>query len=266
MPVSSYTVTATNSVSGAVSSCAAVVGTALTCTVTGLANATTYTVSVTATNALGDGPATVLTGIKTMSVSLAGAPTITGVLSTATGLAITWTAPATTGGYPVLGYVVTATDALSTQQYTCPVNSTYGIVLAPAVSCPINGLVVGNTYSISVQAATAAGVGAKATQTATFRGVNPEPVMATFLAVTAKQKSVPALSPAAKTALSGLISSTNDGAQITVTGYGTTKAIALARANAAANYLFNNGAAVHVTINSVISKTVKTALVTVTSN
>ena len=266
MPVSSYTVTATNSVSGAVSSCAAVVGTALTCTVTGLANATTYTVSVTATNALGDGPATVLTGIKTMSVSLAGAPTITGVLSTATGLAITWTAPATTGGYPVLGYVVTATDALSTQQYTCPVNSTYGIVLAPAVSCPINGLVVGNTYSISVQAATAAGVGAKATQTATFRGVNPEPVMATFLAVTAKQKSVSALSPAAKTALSGLISSTNDGAQITVTGYGTTKAIALARANAAANYLFNNGAAVHVTINSVISKTVKTALVTVTSN
>ena len=266
MPVSSYTVTATNSVSGAVSSCAAVVGTALTCTVTGLANATTYTVSVTATNALGDGPATVLTGIKTMSVSLAGAPTISGVLSTATGLAITWAAPATTGGYPVLGYVVTATDALSTQQYTCPVNSTYGIVLAPAVTCPINGLVVGNTYSISVQAATAAGVGAKATQTATFRGVNPEPVMATFLAVTAKQKSVSALSPAAKTALSGLISSTNDGAQITIAGYGTTKAIALARANAAANYLFNNGAAVHVTIQSVISKTVKTALVTVTSN
>ena len=266
MPVSSYTVTATNSVSGAVSSCAAVVGTALTCTVTGLANATTYTVSVTATNALGDGPATVLTGIKTMSVSLAGAPTISGVLSTATGLAITWAAPATTGGYPVLGYVVTATDALTTQQYTCPVNATYGIVLAPAVTCPINGLVVGNTYSISVQAATAAGVGAKATQTATFTGVNPEPVMATFLAVTAKQKSVSALSPAAKTALNNLISDTNDGAKITVTGYGTTKAIALARANAAANYLFRNGAAVHVTIKTVISKTVKTALVTVTSN
>ena len=90
--------------------------------------------------------------------------------------------------------------------------------------------------------------------------------MATFLAVTAKQKSVSALSPAAKTALSGLISSTNDGAQITITGYGTTRAIALARANAAASYLFNNGAAVHVTIKSVISKTIKTALVTVTVN
>ena len=63
-----------------------------------------------------------------------------------------------------------------------------------------------------------------------------------------------------------MISTVNDGAKITVTGYGTTKAIALARANAAANYLFNNGAAVHVTIATVVSKSVKTALVTVTSN
>ena len=105
-----------------------------------------------------------------------------------------------------------------------------------------------------------------ATATATYTTLAPEPVMATFLAVTAKQKSVSALSGAAKTALASLISSINDGAQITITGYGTTKAIALARANAAASYLFNNGAAVHVTIASVISKTVKTALVTVTSN
>ena len=75
-----------------------------------------------------------------------------------------------------------------------------------------------------------------------------------------------ALSPVAKTALSGLISSINDGASITITGYGTTKAIAQARANAAASYLFNNGAAVHITITTVISKTVTTALVTVTSN
>jgi len=52
----------------------------------------------------------------------------------------------------------------------------------------------------------------------------------------------------------------------TVTGYGKTATIARARANAAANYLFNNGAAVHVTIKTVISKTVNTALVTATSN
>ena len=263
--VTGYTVTA-QAATGSAISCGTVAATATSCTFSGLTPNTAYTVSVTANSALGAGTSSTLASVTTLKVTPPSAPTITGVLSTATGLAITWTAPATTGGYPVLGYVVTATDALSTQQYTCPVNSTYGIVLAPAVSCPINGLVVGNTYNISVQAATAAGTGAKATQTATFRGVNPEPIMATFLAVTAKQKSVSALSPAAKTALSGLISSTNDGAQITVTGYGTTKAIALARANAAANYLFNNGAAVHVTIKSVISKTIKTALVTVTSN
>ena len=263
--ITGYTVTAQGP-TGLPISCGTVAATATSCTFSGLTPNTAYTVSVTANSALGAGASSTLASVTTLKVTPPSAPTITGVLSTATGLAITWTAPATTGGYPVLGYVVTATDALSTQQYTCPVNSTYGIVLAPAVSCPINGLVVGNTYNISVQAATAAGIGAKATQSATYRGVNPEPVMATFLAVTAKQKSVSALSPAAKTALSGLISSTNDGAQITVTGYGTTKAIALARANAAANYLFNNGAAVHVTIQSVISKTVKTALVTVTVN
>ena len=94
----------------------------------------------------------------------------------------------------------------------------------------------------------------------------PLPIISTFSAVTAKQKSVSALSSNSKADLATLISSLNDGAQISVSGYGTTKAIALARANAVANYLFNNGAAVHITIKSVISKTVKTALVTVTVN
>ena len=110
-------------------------------------------------------------------------------------------------------------------------------------------------------------MGTAATKAASFTAVLPEPVIASFTAVTAKQKNVALLSAGAKSALTSLISSgVNDGAQVTVTGYGTTKAIALARANAAANYLFNNGAAVHVTVKAVISKTVKTALVTVTSN
>ena len=94
----------------------------------------------------------------------------------------------------------------------------------------------------------------------------PLPIISTFSAVTAKQKSVSALSSNSKADLATLISSLNDGAQISVSGYGTTKAIALARANAVANYLFNNGAAVHITITTVISKTVKTALVTVKKN
>ena len=252
----------------------AVACTASPCTVTGLANATAYTVVLTPSNAVGTGTATSTSAaITTLSSANPSAPTITGAIRNATGLAITWTAPASLGSAAQLvGYWVTVTDPLTTQQYTCPYNSTYGVVLAPAVSCSISGLSVGSTYNVSITAIGVDGalnklLSAAATKTGVLYNVlAPEPVMATFLAVTAKQKSVSALSPAAKTALSGLISSTNDGAQITIAGYGTTKAIALARANAAANYLFRNGAAVHVTIKSVISKTVKTALVTVTVN
>ena len=145
------------------------------------------------------------------------------------------------------------------------------MLLAPSVSCNISGLTVGNSYVVSVTAIAIDGamtklLSAATTSTVTYATLAPEPVITTFLAVTAKQKSVSALSGPAKSALNNLISVTNDGAKITVTGYGTTKAIALARANAAANYLFNNGAAVHVSIKTVISKTIKTALVMVTQN
>jgi hypothetical protein len=210
--------------------------------------------------------------VKTISATAAAAPVITGAVRNANGLAITWTAPASAGSGQLVGYFVTATDPLSTQQYTCGYNATYGLLLAPATTCSIAGLTVGSSYNISVTAVTKDGAGATqlsaaATKTGVvYNSLAPEPVMATFLAVTAKQKSVSALSANSKTSLASLISSINDGAQITITGYGTTKAIALARANAAANYLFNNGAAVHVTIKSVISNTIKTALVTVTQN
>ena len=268
--ITGYTVTATD-VAGNVFTCKAA-ATATTCTVTGLSNSTTYSVVVTATNGVGDSNYVQNMSIKTIAASAAAAPTIVGAARNASGLAITWTAPASVGSGQLVGYFVTATDPLSTQQYTCPYNATYGLVLAPAVTCSINGLTVGTSYTVSITAITKDGAGTTQLSTpATKTGVvyntlAPEPVMATFLAVTAKQKSVSALSANAKTSLASLISSINDGAQITVTGYGTTKAIALARANAAANYLFNNGAAVHVTVKSVISKTIKTALVTVTSN
>jgi len=267
----SYAVTATDALGNVAGTCTAA-ATATTCTITGLKNSTTYDVVVTPTNAVGASSVVQHLSVKTISATAPAAPAIVSAVRNATGLAVTWTAPATVGSGQLVGYWVSATDPLSGQQYTCPYNSTYGLVLAPAVTCSINGLSVGSSYNISITAITKDGAGAVQTSAAgtktgvVYNTLAPEPVMATFLAVTAKQKSVSALSSGAKTSLASLISSINDGAQITITGYGTTKAIALARANAAANYLFNNGAAVHVTIKSVISKTIKTALVTVTSN
>jgi hypothetical protein len=265
-----YTVTATDA-AGVAKTCAAA-ATDKVCTVTGLKDSTSYTVSIEADNAVGASSIVTSFVVKTLASSAPTAPTISSVTSTATGLSVTWAAPASLGSAAKLvGYWVTATDALSLQQRTCAYNATYGVIMAPAVNCEISGLTVGGNYTVSVTAIAVDANLAKllspaATKAATFTGVNPEPVIATFSAVTAKQKSVSALTTAAKTALDNLISTVNDGAKITVTGYGTTKAIALARANAAANYLFNNGAAVHVTVKTVISKSIKTALVTVTSN
>jgi hypothetical protein len=275
-PITSYLVTATPGTGAATTKTCSAIGTTATlvagCTVTGLVAGAKYTVSVTPVSAVGNSTVVMSSVATVLSATAPAAPTAVDAVRNATGLAITWTAPATAGSGQLVGYLVTATDPLTTQSYSCPYNATYGLLLAPATSCSIAGLSVGSTYNLSVTAVTQDGAGTKQLSAAgsktgvIYNTLAPEPVMATFLAVTAKQKSVSALSPAAKTALSGLISSTNDGAQITIAGYGTTKAIALARANAAANYLFNNGAAVHVTIKSVISKTIKTALVTVTVN
>jgi len=267
--VTGYTVTATDA-AGNVFTCTAL-STDKLCTVKGLANKTAYTVVVTPVTVLGNSTVTMSTSVTTLAGAAASAPAVTGVVSTATGLSVTWTAPTTVGSGQLVGYWVVATDSLTLQQATCPYNATYGVILAPAVTCTINGLVHDDAYTISVTAITLDGAGNKqlsaaGTEAAVFIAVAPEPVIATFSAVTAKQKSVSALSANAKVALNNLISVMNDGANVTVTGYGTTKAIALARANAAANYLFNNGAAVHVSVKTVISKTVKTALVTVTKN
>jgi len=270
----SYTANASLTLGGAAvaSKTCATSSTTAPCTITGLTAGGTYYITVVATTAAGTSTVTMSSRVTVLSATAPAAPTNVAATRNATGLAITWTAPASVGSGQLVGYWVTATDLLTTQQYSCPYNATYGLLLAPATSCSIAGLSVGSTYKISITAISQDGAGTKqlsaaGTETGVLYNVlAPEPVMATFLAVTAKQKSVSALSPAAKTALTGLISSTNDGAQITIAGYGTTKAIALARANAAASYLFNNGAAVHVTIQSVISKKIKTALVTVTSN
>ncbi len=110
--------------------------TALTCTLEGLVDATTYTVAVTADNVAGTGPAG--TSDPFVPGSVMGSPT--GVTATpGDGDAwVDWVAP--TGGLPILGYTVTASPGGA----TC-------LALA-ATGCRVPGLTNGTAYSFTVAA------------------------------------------------------------------------------------------------------------------
>jgi len=143
-------------------SCGTVAATATTCTLSGLANATAYAVSVEAVNAVGSstaGTATATTLAAVAPVTAPGAPT--GV--TATGgqnsIAVSWTAPASTGGSAITGYIVTGTAGI--------VTTSCGTLAASATSCILLGLSNSSTYAVSVVAVNAIGNSAAGTATAT---------------------------------------------------------------------------------------------------
>jgi fibronectin type 3 domain-containing protein len=114
------------------------------CTITGLTNGITYTVTVTATSALGTGPG---------SVPVSGTPATVPVVPTnlvATRgnaqLALTWSAPAANGGSPITSYMATASPGGA----SCT---------TATLGCTITGLTNGTTYSITVRATNAVGSG-----------------------------------------------------------------------------------------------------------
>ncbi|KTD65307.1 hypothetical protein Lsan_0823, partial [Legionella santicrucis] len=100
-PITGYT--ATSSPGGL--QCTAVGETS--CTVEGLANGTSYTFTVTATNAVGTGPASNPSNAVTPA-TVPGTPT--NVIATAENASalINWTAPADDGGSAITGYTVTS--------------------------------------------------------------------------------------------------------------------------------------------------------------
>jgi len=128
--------------------------TATTQTVTGLSNGTTYTFTVAAINAVGTGAQSAESNAVTPA-TVPGAPTI-GTATAGSGQAtLSWTAPASDGGSPITGYVVTPFVGFAAKPSTT-FNST-------ATTQTVTGLTNGTTYRFKVQAINAVGTGAMST-------------------------------------------------------------------------------------------------------
>ena len=111
----------------------------------------TYTFTVNATNAIGDGPSSA--PVSATPSTVPGAPT--GVTATSyanTKSVVSWTAPASNGGAAITGYTVTATDT------TTPAN---GGQTASSSASPVTvtGLTNGDAYTFTVTATNGSGVG-----------------------------------------------------------------------------------------------------------
>jgi hypothetical protein len=121
-----------------------------TATVPGLMGGAQYKLMVHAKSALGDGPDSALSNTITTGngVGAPGAPTtVSAVLSGANQITVSWTPPVDDGGSPITAYSVTGSPG--------------GVALVPpsVTSIPIGGLTAGNTYTFTVTASSAIGVG-----------------------------------------------------------------------------------------------------------
>ena len=121
-------------------------------TLTGLVNGQTYTVYARAVNAIGAGPWSTGTSVTPQApppptptpVFPPGSPAaVTGFPGNAS-VAVSWTAPADPGSYPVSTYQVTATPG----GRSC---------MTSALTCEVSGLANGTTYTFTVKALNGAG-------------------------------------------------------------------------------------------------------------
>ena len=121
---------------------------ATTCTITGLPEGTEHQVTVTATNVVGTGPASVPAAARTPDITAPGAPRSVDLTALPGRIEVAWSAPESDGGSAVTGYVATATPGGA----TC---TTTGVTL-----CTISGLDNGTAYRVAVAAINVIGTGA----------------------------------------------------------------------------------------------------------
>ncbi|HEY7936128.1 MAG TPA: fibronectin type III domain-containing protein, partial [Candidatus Limnocylindrales bacterium] len=116
----------------------------LTCSVGSLANGTSYTFRVTATNSVGTGPASAASA-SVVPATVPDAPAGVAATPGDSSALVSWTAPGWNGGAPVNGYTVTSSPAAR----TC---TTTG-----ALSCTVLGLTDGTAYTFTVTASNVIG-------------------------------------------------------------------------------------------------------------
>jgi uncharacterized repeat protein (TIGR01451 family) len=119
-------------------------------TITGLTVGSSYTFTVAAVNAAGTGPASPQSN-AVVPYTVPGAPTIGTVSAANSAATVSWTAPASNGGSPITGYVVTP-YINGVAQPSQTFNST-------ATTQLVSGLTPGTSYTFKVAAVNAAGTG-----------------------------------------------------------------------------------------------------------
>ena len=144
-PITGYTVS-----DGVGDSCTTPDGSTTSCTVTGLANGTVYSFTVTATNGNGTGVASAGSNPVTPS-TVPDAPTGVSAVAGEGSATVSWTAPSDEGS-TITGYTVTASTGR-----TCT---------AAGTTCTITGLAAGTAVTFTVTATNANGTGAASSASA----------------------------------------------------------------------------------------------------
>jgi outer membrane protein OmpA-like peptidoglycan-associated protein len=149
IPLTGFTVTA----QPGGNTCVVSSGSQTACTMPGLVKGTAYTFTVTATNGFLTSPASTASGSVTVPYTPPGTPTGFTAVRGDQDAALSFTAPADTGGVPITGYQVT-TNGGTTWQLITTIAGPGGTLQAA-----LTGLTNGTSYQVAVRAVNVIGAG-----------------------------------------------------------------------------------------------------------